>query len=181
MMDRLGRRLKGGLPRPTVALLLVAVLLLAMAAPAVLTAPDSEPVRAVVQPEVRAAPDLVRIARPPTRSENGKVRIGGFDRPDWVPGYEVLSEEPAPNRDVRATRLLVDTGIGNAAGLELITRDIKARYAGHDAVSVEFIDFDESFDQQGAALIFNTPAGVDFMGYFYGPPSTDGYYVRMVR
>lgn len=164
------------------AALLLVVLLLAAAGPALwqeVLRRDGEPVPAVARPEVRAAPEVVRVARMPVRSEDGRLLIGGFARPERVPGYEILSREPVPETDVRAVRLLVDTGAGTAAGFELITRDIKARYAGHDAVSVEFIDFDESFDQKGAALIFNTPEGVEFMGYFYGPPSTEGYFVRI--
>ena len=33
----------------------------------------------------------------------------------------------------------------------------------------------------GGALIFNTYDGADYLGYIYGPPNMDGYYVKAVE
>jgi hypothetical protein len=74
----------------------------------------------------------------------------------------------------------------------LIARDLKSRYSDYDVVSVEFADTDELLfytdepvtrDQlayHGGALIFNTYDGALYLGYIYGPPNMDGYYVRSV-
>lgn len=74
-------------------------------------------------------------------------------------------------------RLLVDTQVHKKAGFTLIARDLKARYARSDAISVEFTDTTVAFTYNGAALIFNTPAAAYYMGYVYGPPNAKGYIV----
>lgn len=107
-----------------------------------------------------------------------EVRVGSFEAPERVPEYEVIEEKPADAKDVRAARILVDTPARERADYVLIARDIKARYADYDAVSVEFTDTEDLLDYNGAALIFNTPEGAIYMGFIYGPPNTEGYYVR---
>ncbi|MBA3424449.1 MAG: hypothetical protein H0U04_07860 [Rubrobacter sp.] len=143
---------------------------------------------AVRTPELRAVPAIAKPARTPEPSESANsgggdipdLRIGNFDRPDedTVPEYEILEREPADRDGAHAVRLLVDSRARTQADYEVIARDLKARYADYDAVSVEFTDTRDVLDYRGAALIFNTPAGVYYMGYIYGPPKTKGYYVR---
>ncbi len=111
--------------------------------------------------------------------EGEERRIGSFERPEGVPPYETLVEESADRGCTRAVRLLVDTPAADEAGYALIARDIKARYADLDAVTVEFTDTSRAFSHNGSALIFNTPGGSYFMGYVYGPPNDDGYYVAV--
>ena len=107
-----------------------------------------------------------------------ELRVGSFEPPEEVPEYGIIEEKPADTEDARAVRLLVDTPAREKADYVLITRDIKARYADLDAISIEFTDTEDLLDYNGAALIFNTPKGATYMGFIYGPPNTQGYYVR---
>ena len=106
-----------------------------------------------------------------------RVRIGAFAAPESVPEYEVLEEQPAGGDGTCAVRLLADTRSRSRADYVLITRDLKARYAAYDAVSVEFIDLSATLDYLGGALIFNTPEGADFLGYTRFLPNPEGYVV----
>ena len=112
-------------------------------------------------------------------SERREMKIGDFERPENAPAYEVLESERDSRDCARGAHLLVDTRSRDEAGYELIARDIKARYAGLDAISVEFTDATGVLDYEGAALIFNTPAGADYMGFVYGPPNNRGYMVQV--
>lgn len=114
---------------------------------------------------------------PPEDGVSG-TRVGSFEPPERVPEYEVLEERPAETDEVRAVRLLVDTRVRGKAEYELIAQDLKARYAGYDAVTAEFTDAEALLDYNGAALIFNTMQGASYMGFFYGPIDARGYYVR---
>ena len=123
---------------------------------------------------------------PPTTAQPGcsvaaqEHRIGGFGAPEGtVPPYEVLEEERVKEDCAEAIRLLVDTQARDKAGYTLIARDLKARHKDLDAVSVEFTDTEGTFSYSGAALIFNTSAGAQFIGYSYGAPNDDGYYVSV--
>ena len=127
------------------------------------TGPISIPVYETIKMPARVAPEL---------------RVGSFESPEHVPRYEIIQEKPADTEDARAVRILVDTTAREKADYVLITRDIKARYADYDAVSMEFTDTKDLLDYNGAALIFNTPEGAIYMGFIYGPPNTRGYYVR---
>ncbi|MEW6637047.1 MAG: hypothetical protein AB1425_09585, partial [Actinomycetota bacterium] len=100
-----------------------------------------------------------------------------FERPEEVPGYRILQSRRDDREGVRILRLLVDTGASGERGFEAITRDIKARYASYDLVSVEFTDSSTLLDYNGGALIFNTPKGAAQTGYVYGPPNNHGYLV----
>ncbi len=148
-----------------------------------------EGVSAVQTPEVRAAPAIAGTARPPQSPApvNGtgivdipEVRVGSFERPEpaSVPGYEILEREPADRDGAHAVRLLVDTRARAEAEFEVIAQDLKARHADHDAVSVEFTDTSDVLDYNGAAVIFNTPAGAQYIGFVYGPPNNQGYITR---
>ena len=94
-----------------------------------------------------------------------------------MPKYIILQKTRSKDKekDVSVIRLLVDTQVHKEAGFTLITRDLKARYAHYDAISVEFTDTTVAFTDNGHALIFNTPAAAYFMGYVYGPPNDKGY------
>lgn len=105
------------------------------------------------------------------------VKIGGFERPGDVPGYKVLEDDRDERDGAKGAHLLVDTPSGGEAAYEVIARDIKARYADLDAVSVEFTDSSGLLDYEGGALIFNTPAGAYYTGFVYGPPNNRGYVV----
>lgn len=145
------------------------------------------PVRAVEAPELRAAPEPSAAldaasgreeAGPETSSRaRSEGRIGDFGRPEGVPEYEILDERKNERDGARGAWLMVDTRSHGEEEYALITRHLKARYAHLDAVSVEFIDT-ETFRPNGGALIFNTPAGADYIGYVYGPPNNRGYYVE---
>ena len=146
-------------------------------------------VSAVRKPELRPVPAIAEPAREPDASGSSAqadtaaipdFKIGSFERPDGasVPEYEILERQPADRDGAHAVRLLVDSRSRTEADFEIIARDLKARYAGYDAVSVEFTDTHDVLDYRGAALIFNTPAGAYYMGFVYGPPNSKGYYVR---
>jgi hypothetical protein len=143
-----------------------------------------EPVRAIEMPDVRAAPG-VPVASSRDDSGSGKrgpnlaeMRIGTFEKPEQVPEYEILESQPADRDGAHAARLLVDTRSRSEEDFTLIARDLKARYSDYDAVSAEFTDTSDVLDYNGAALIFNTPAGAYYIGYIYGPPNVRGYYVK---
>ncbi len=148
-----------------------------------------EGVSAVHTPELRAVPAIAEVERASEAPDSGdgteivdipEIQIGSFERPSEasIPKYEILDKEPADRDGAHAVRLLVDTRARTEADYEVIARDLKARYAGYDAISAEFTDTQDVFDYNGAALIFNTPDGAYYMGYIYGPPNTKGYYVR---
>ena len=158
-----------------------------------------DPVRAIQKPEVRPAPvafekagtsgaqgrDMVGPA-----SDVGDLKIGDFKAPERVPDYEVLEKSLDTRDGARAARLLIDTRSREEEEFVLIARDVKSRYSGYDAVSVEFTDTEDVLFYNddpltrdllvyyGGALIFNTYDGALYLGYIYGPPNLDGYYVK---
>jgi hypothetical protein len=158
-----------------------------------------EPVRAIQKPEVRPAPVAFEKAEAsgapgsdavgPGR-DGGDLKIGSFEAPERVPEYEVLEKSLDTRDGARAVRLLVDTRSREEEEFVLIARDLKSRYSDYDAVSVEFTDTEDLLfyhdDPQtrdllayyGGALIFNTYDGAVYLGYIYGPPNMDGYYVK---
>jgi hypothetical protein len=156
-----------------------------------------EPVRALQKPEVRPAPEAFEAAsgtneegvkRP--AADRGNTMIGDFQAPEHVPDYKILKESPDRRDGARAMRLLVDTREREEEYFVLITRDLKSRYSDYDAVTVEFTDTEdllfynndsrtrELLAYYGGALIFNTYDGVRYLGYIYGAPNTEGYYVK---
>jgi hypothetical protein len=158
-----------------------------------------EPVRALQKPEVRPAPKAFEVAGTSGArgedtvgpgSEEGNLEIGSFQAPERVPEYEVLEESSDRRNGARAARLLIDTRSRGEEEFVLIARDLKSRYSDYDAVSVEFTDTEDLLfyndDPQtrdllayyGGALIFNTYDGALYLGYIYGPPNMDGYYVK---
>ena len=158
-----------------------------------------EPVRALQEPEVRQAPEAfeaggasgteAKDAEGPA-PDRGDPKIGDFQSPEHVPDYEILKERPDRRDGARAMRLLIDTRAREKEYFVLIARDLKSRYSDYDAVSVEFTDTEDLLfynDEPrtrdllayyGGALIFNTYDGVQYLGYIYGPPNMDGYYVK---
>jgi hypothetical protein len=151
-----------------------------------------EPVRALQKPEVRPAPKVFEPAAGAVRPgpEGGDLKIGDFETPERVPDYEVLEKSLDTRDGARAARLLIDTRSREEEEFVLIARDVKSRYSDYDAVSVEFTDTEDVLfyndDPQtrdllayyGGALIFNTYDGALYLGYIYGPPNLDGYYVK---
>lgn len=141
-----------------------------------------EPVRALKMPEVRQAPEVFEVARGAATVERtpdaGDLKIGDFEAPERVPDYEILEERPDERGGARAARLLIDTRAREEGDFVLITRDLKARYSDYDAVTAEFTDTTDVLGYNGGALIFNTYDGADYMGYIFGPPNMDGYYVK---
>lgn len=144
----------------------------------------AEPVHRLEMPVLRAAPNVSQAeesgepdAGEPGREREKESRIGSFQAPESVPEYGIL-EKRADERDgARAVRLLIDTRSRSEGEFTLIARDLKARYADYDAVTVQFTDTADVLSYNGGALIFNTYDGVSYMGYIYGPPNMDGYYV----
>jgi hypothetical protein len=158
-----------------------------------------EPVRAIQKPEVRQAPKAFGTARIPGAQgsdavgpgpDGGDLKIGSFQTPEHVPEYEVLEKSTDGRDGARAARLLIDTRSREEEEFVLIARDVKSRYSGYDAVSVEFTDTEDVLFYNddpltrdllvyyGGALIFNTYEGAYYLGYIYGPPNMDGYYVK---
>jgi hypothetical protein len=158
-----------------------------------------EPVRALQKPEVRPAPEAFEAvgasgtngedAKGPA-ADRGNTKIGDFQAPEHVPDYEILEESPDRRDGARAMRLLVDTRAREEEYFVLIARDLKSRYSDYDAVSVQFTDTEDLLFYNddprtkdllayyGGALIFNTYDGVRYLGYIYGSPNTEGYYVK---
>lgn len=132
-------------------------------------------VSAVEPPEIRPAPEPYSTYKAPRIPD---VRIGDFDRPRGVPAYEVLQTDRNEREGARGAVLVVDTRATSEPDLTLIARDIKARYADLDTVSVEFIDSENMLRYNGGALIFNTAVGAYYAGFIYGPPNNKGYLVR---
>jgi hypothetical protein len=151
-----------------------------------------EPVRDLQKPEVRPAPKVFEPAAGAVGPgpEGGDLKIGDFEAPERVPDYEVLEKSLDTRDGARAARLLIDTRSREEEEFVLIARDVKSRYSDYDAVSVEFTDTEDLLfyndDPQtrdllayyGGALIFNTYDGALYLGYIYGPPNLDGYYVK---
>ncbi len=152
-----------------------------------------EPVGTLQKPEVRPAPEVFETARGPADGrapDEDELKIGSFEKPERVPHYEVLEKSLDEREGASAVRLLIDTRSRDEGEFVLIARDLKARYSDLDAVSAEFTDTEDvlfyngdaltrdMLDYYGGALIFNTYEGVDYLGYIYGPPNMDGYYVK---
>jgi hypothetical protein len=158
-----------------------------------------EPVRALHKPDVRPAPDAFKSVGT-SRAEGGDAagsasdevepKIGNFEAPKYVPDYKILEKNLDSRDGAHAVRLLIDTRSRAQESFVLIARDLKSRYSDYDAVSVEFTDTEDLLfyndddpnirDQlayYGGALIFNTYDGALYLGYIYGPPNMDGYYV----
>jgi hypothetical protein len=165
----------------------VILVLLAGAAVFVAAWPSQEPVQALQTPELQPAPEVFEEERS-TGDTGGavtgrapgadEVKIGDFDPPERVPYYEILEERPDERDGARAARLLIDTTSRSQEDFTLIAQDLKARYSNLDAVSAEFTDTEDLLDYNGGALIFNTYEGVAYMGYIFGPPNQEGYYVK---
>ena len=158
-----------------------------------------EPVRAIQKPEVRPAPEAFETAGASGAEGGdavgpapnaGDLKIGDFDAPERVPDYKVLDKSLDTRDGARAVRLLIDTRSREEEYFVLIARDLKSRYADYDAVSVQFTDTEDLLFYNedprtrdllayyGGALIFNTYDGAYYLGYVYGPPNMDGYYVK---
>ena len=156
-----------------------------------------DPVRAIHKPEVRPAPIAFEKAgtsgaqgRDAVGPDGADMKIGGFEAPQRVPEYKVLEKSTDGRDGARAARLLIDTRSREEKEFVLIARDVKSRYSDYDAVSVEFTDTEDVLFYNddpltrdllayyGGALIFNTYDGALYLGYIYGPPNLDGYYVK---
>ena len=125
-------------------------------------------------PELRPAPEIFE---EPQRAPGG-IRIGSFEPPEDVPAYEILDVIPTGSDGARSAQLLVDTRSRSQEDFTLITRDLKARYADYDVVSIEFTDSSVVLDYHGGAIIVNTPVGARRAGFIHAPPN-EGYYVRV--
>ena len=159
--------------------MLGAAALLFVAAVAVLAwLPGEQPISALKTPEVRAAPGVFDQDNRDLARTLAGFRVGSFERPEAVPRYEILEETPTEGDGVRSAQLVVDTRSRGREDFTLITRDLKARYAGYDVVSVEFTDTSELLDYHGGSIIVNTALGSRNAGFIYAPPE-EGYYVRV--
>ena len=136
-------------------------------------------VSAVEPPELRPVPvPNVAVRSTYVTPDPPDVSIGGFRRPDKVPDYQILETHRSERNGAHGATLIVDTRATTEVDLTLVARDIKARYANLDSVSVEFIDSKDFLNYRGGALIFNTAAGAYFQGFVYGPPNNQGYLVN---
>jgi hypothetical protein len=160
-------------------LLRVAVLVFFVVVAILLWRAGGEPVHALKTPALRPAPEILEAPQP--TSERGgnfeELRLGSFERPEGVPAYEILEEIPTGGDGARSARLLVDTRSRSQEDFTLITRDLKARYADYDLVSVEFTDVSVVLGYNGGAIIVNTPLGAQRAGFIFAPP-IEGYYVK---
>jgi hypothetical protein len=153
------------------------VVLVVAAVAVLLWRAGEEPIRALETPAVPAAPALLPQPASEAARRFEEMRIGSFERPEGVPGYEILEETQTGGDGARSAQLIVDTRSRSQEDFTLITRDLKARYADYDVVSVEFTDSSVVLDYQGGAVIVNTPLGSSRAGFIYAPPA-DGYYVK---
>jgi hypothetical protein len=146
---------------------------------AFLRPPGGRGVSVVEPPELRSAPvPYVAVRSDYVTPDPPDVSIGSFRRPDNVPDYQILETRRSERDGARGATLTVDTRVTTEVDLTLVARDIKARYANLDSVSVEFIDSEDFLNYRGGALIFNTAAGAYFQGFVYGPPNNKGYLVN---
>ena len=159
-------------------MLRVTALVLVVAVAILLWRVGEEPIHALKTPTLRPAPGIFEKSLPPEEPE--EMRIGSFERPEEVPEYQILEEIPTGSDSARSAWLLVDTRSRSQEDFTLITRDLKARYADYDVVSIEFTDSSVVLDYNGGAIIFNTPVGAQRAGFFYAPPN-EGYYVRVAQ
>jgi hypothetical protein len=136
-----------------------------------------EPISALETPEVRAAPGVFDEGDRDLAQALAELRVGNFERPEAVPRYEIMEKTPTES-GARSAQLVVDTRSRGRGDFTLITRDLMARYAGYDVISVEFTDTSEVLDYHGGAVIVNTALGSRNAGFIYAPPS-EGYYVRV--
>ena len=160
-------------------MLRVAILVFVVVVGALLWRAGGESIQALKTPALRPAPEIFE-APQPASAQGGdfeELRLGSFERPEGVPAYEILEEWPTGSDDARSARLLVDTRSRSQEDFTLITRDLKARYASYDVVSIEFTDSSVLLDYQGGAVIVNTPLGASRAGFIYAPPNK-GYYVK---
>jgi hypothetical protein len=130
-------------------------------------------------PALHPAPEILEASRPASEGRGNfeDLRLGSFERPKGVPAYQILEEMPTGSDGARSARLLVDTRSRSQEDFTLITRDLKARYADYDVVSVEFTDVSAVLDYNGGAVIVNTTLGAQRAGFIFAPPN-EGYYVR---
>ena len=155
-----------------------AVLVFAAAIAAILSwRPGEEPISALETPEVRAAPGVFDEGDRDLARALAEIRLGSFERPEAVPRYEIMEKTPTES-GARSAQLVVDTRSRGREDFALITRDLKARYAGYDVVSVEFTDTSEVLDYHGGSIIFNTALGARNAGFIYSAPK-EGYSVRV--
>jgi hypothetical protein len=157
-------------------LLRITVLVLVVGVAVLLWRAGEKPIHALNTPELRPAPGIFERSQQ-TPEEPEEMRIGSFERPEDVPAYEILEKTPTGSDGARSARLLVDTRSRSQEDFTLITRDLKARYADYDVVSVEFTDSSVVLDYQGGAVIVNTPLGASRAGFIHAPPNK-GYYVK---
>jgi hypothetical protein len=157
-------------------LLRITVLVLVVGVAVLLWRAGEKPIHALNTPELRPAPGIFERSQQ-TPEEPEEMRIGSFERPEDVPAYEILEKMPTGSDGARSARLLVDTRSRSQEDFTLITRDLKARYADYDVVSVEFTDSSVVLDYQGGAVIVNTPLGATRAGFIHAPPNK-GYYVK---
>ncbi|MDQ3795695.1 MAG: hypothetical protein M3316_08540 [Actinomycetota bacterium] len=157
-------------------MLRITVLVLVVGVAVLLWRAGEKPIHALNTPELRPAPGIFERSQQ-TPEEPEEMRIGSFERPEDVPAYEILEKMPTGSDGARSARLLVDTRSRSQEDFTLITRDLKARYADYDVVSVEFTDSSVVLDYQGGAVIVNTPLGASRAGFIHAPPNK-GYYVK---
>src|SRR5918997_5266465 len=160
-------------------LLRVAVLVFIVVVAILLWRAGGEPIQALKTPALRPAPEIFE-APQPVSARGGDfedLRLGSFERPEGVPAYEILEEWPTGSDDARSARLLVDTRSRSQEDFTLITRDLKARYADYDVVSVEFTDVSAVLRPKTGAGVVHTTPGAPRAGFIHAPP-IEGYYVR---
>ena len=160
-------------------MLRVAILVFVVVVGALLWRAGGEPIQALKMPALRPAPEIFEAPQPASArgGDFEELRLGSFERPEGVPAYEILEEWPTGSDDARSARLLVDTRSRSQEDFTLITRDLKARYADYDVVSVEFTDVSVVLGYNGGAIIANTPLGAQRAGFIHAPP-IKGYYVK---
>jgi hypothetical protein len=167
----------GALQEPDGRSLLRVALLVFVAAVAIfLWRTGEEPIHALKTPALGPALEIFEESQR-VSEEFEEMKVGSFERPEDVPAYEILEEIPTGSDDARSARLLVDTRSRSQEDFTLITRDLKARYADYDVVSIEFTDSSVVLDYHGGAIIVNTPLGAQRAGFIHAPPN-EGYYVK---
>jgi hypothetical protein len=116
--------------------MLGAALLVVAAVAVLLWRAVEEPVNALAMPEGRPTPRVFEEEQYEAAKELARIRLGSFERPEDVPGYQVLEKTPTESLGTRSAQLVVGTHSRGREAFTLITRDLMARYAGYDVIRV---------------------------------------------
>jgi hypothetical protein len=101
--------------------MLGAALLVVAAVAVLLWRAVEEPVNALAMPEGRPTPRVFEEEQYEAAKELARIRLGSFERPEDVPGYQVLEKTPTESLGTRSAQLVVGTHSRGREAFTLIT------------------------------------------------------------